>query len=94
MADTKPMVINKPEPGLYKRRLPSRWSGNKVVRGKWVPVKIFYDGGTFCPQCHALIEDQILVAMESAKYVDPWKIWNYIHPVNEDEYQWLMSTYN
>lgn len=65
--------------------------------GPWVPVRVWLEDGKRDPETWELLSDQWWRAewaprTDSAKLfpINPFRFINRLHPISEDEFQWLM----
>lgn len=83
------MLIDEPAEGYFKLRLRKA--------GPWVPVHVWLEDGERDPETWELLSDQRWKGewaprTDSTKLfpIDPMRFLNRLHPIPEDEYQWLM----
>jgi hypothetical protein len=83
------VLLDEPAEGFYQLRLRKK--------GPWVPVHVWLEDGERDPETWELLSDQVWKAEWAPRSdnpklfpIDPMRLLNRLHPISEDEYQWLL----
>ena len=82
---TKPIDIDDPQEGLYRRRL--------VRGGPWVPACIWWEYGEVDQESGHKMEDDVLHCLVNGRRRDPYSEWLWLakEPITEAEYDFLID---
>lgn len=75
------MVLNRPVPGFYKRRLCSK--------GPWVPALIYESPARDPETGQAMDRAPALLCIVDGREACPYEQWTNLHPVQREEYERL-----
>ncbi len=82
---TKPIDINEPKPGFYRRRL--------VRGGPWVPALIFWEYGDVDDESGHKLSDDVLHCYVNGQKRNPYTEWVFLggQPITEAEYRFMVD---
>ena len=82
---TKPININEPQEGFYRRRL--------VRGGPWVPARIWWEYGEVDQESGHKMDDDVLHCLVNGRRRDPYREWLWLakEPITEAEFNFMVD---